>query len=43
LTGPWAAAGARFKAGLVLYDGEATAPFGAGLTAVPIRRLWEQP
>jgi hypothetical protein len=35
------AAGARFKGGVVLYDGEATLPFGDGLHAVPIRRLWE--
>ena len=35
------AAGPRFKAGVVLYDGEATAPFGDGLTAVPMRELWE--
>jgi len=35
------AAGKRFKAGVVLYDGEATAPFGEGLYAVPIRQLWE--
>ena len=34
------AAGKRFKAGIVLYDGEATAPFGDGFHAVPIRRLW---
>lgn len=35
------ATGARFKGGVVLYDGEATLPFGDGLHAVPIRRLWE--
>ncbi len=35
------AAGPRFRAGVVLYDGEATAPFGDGLTAVPMRELWE--
>lgn len=35
-----AAAGERFVAGVVLYDGEATAGFGDGLYAVPIRRLW---
>ncbi len=35
------AAGKRFAAGVVLYDGEVTAPFGDGLFAVPIRRLWE--
>jgi predicted AAA+ superfamily ATPase len=38
-----AAAGERFMAGVVLYDGEATAPFGEGLYAVPIRSLWEMP
>ena len=36
------AAGKRFKAGVVLYDGEATVPFGDGLYAVPIRHLWEE-
>lgn len=35
------AAGKRFKAGVVLYDGESAAPFGDGLYAVPIRQLWE--
>ena len=35
------AAGGRFKADVVLYDGEVTAPFGEGFYAVPIRRLWE--
>lgn len=35
------AAGARFKGGVVLYDGEACVPFGDDLHAVPIRRLWE--
>jgi uncharacterized protein len=35
------AAGARFLGGVVLYDGEASVPFGDGLFAVPIRRLWE--
>lgn len=35
------AAGRRFTAGVVLYDGEATAPFGDDLYAVPIRSLWE--
>jgi predicted AAA+ superfamily ATPase len=35
------AAGERFKAGVVLYDGEACAGFGDGLYAVPIRMLWE--
>lgn len=36
-----AAAGKRFKAGIVLYDGEMSASFGDGLHAVPIRALWE--
>ncbi len=27
--------------GVVLYDGETSAPFGDGLFAVPIRYLWE--
>ncbi len=35
------ATGARFVAGVVLYDGEATRPFGDDLWAVPIRCLWE--
>ena len=34
-------AGQRFAAGVVLYDGEVTAPFGDRLFAVPIRSLWE--
>jgi hypothetical protein len=38
-----AAAGKRFVAGVVLYDGEATAGFGDGLYAAPIRSLWETP
>jgi len=33
-------AGGHFDAGVVLYDGEVTAPFGDGLYAVPIRSLW---
>lgn len=33
--------GKRFAAGVVLYDGETTAPFGDQLFAVPIRSLWE--
>ena len=37
------AVGERLVAGVVLYDGEATLPFGDGLWAVPIRRLWESP
>lgn len=36
-------AGERFKAGVVLYDGEATLGFGNRLFAVPIRLLWESP
>jgi predicted AAA+ superfamily ATPase len=35
------AAGRRFAAGVVLYDGETSASFGEGLYAVPIRTLWE--
>jgi uncharacterized protein len=35
------ATGARFKAGVVLYDGTATIPFGDHLYAVPLRALWE--
>jgi hypothetical protein len=35
------AAGKSFSAGVVLYDGEASASFGDGLFAVPIRALWE--
>ncbi|MGH9425741.1 MAG: DUF4143 domain-containing protein, partial [Terriglobia bacterium] len=38
-----AAAGKRFAAGVVIYDGEHTLPFGAGLFADPIRALWEHP
>jgi predicted AAA+ superfamily ATPase len=34
------AAGKRFAAGIVLYDGEASVGFGDGLHAVPIRALW---
>jgi predicted AAA+ superfamily ATPase len=29
----------RFRAGVVLYDGEHALPFGDGLHAVPLRRL----
>ena len=36
-----ASKGKRFAAGVVLYDGEVTAPFGVGMFAVPIRTLWE--
>ncbi len=35
-------AGKRFVAGAVLYDGETCAGFGEGLSAVPIRLLWEE-
>ncbi|MDQ6958012.1 MAG: hypothetical protein Q9M24_02740 [Mariprofundaceae bacterium] len=35
------AAGKHFTTGVVLYDGEATLPFGAGLFAVSVRLLWE--
>jgi predicted AAA+ superfamily ATPase len=35
------AAGKRFVAGVVLYDGEITASFGDGCFAVPLRALWE--
>jgi hypothetical protein len=34
------AAGARFAAGVVLYDGESVVGFGDGFFAVPIRALW---
>ena len=37
------AAGDRFTAGAVLYDGEVCASFGDGLYAVPFRFLWETP
>lgn len=33
--------GERFTAGVVLYDGETSVPFGEGLYAVPIRAMWE--
>ncbi|MGQ0766653.1 MAG: ATP-binding protein [Gemmatimonadota bacterium] len=36
-----AAAGARFAAGVVLYDGPVLVRFGDGLFGVPIRRLWD--
>lgn len=35
------AAGKRFVAGVVLYDGSATVNFRDGLFAVPVRKLWE--
>ena len=37
------AAGKRFVAGAVLYDGETSVGFGDGLYAIPIRALWETP
>lgn len=38
-----AAAGKRFAAGVVLYDGEASGVgFGDGMIALSIRTLWEQ-
>jgi hypothetical protein len=36
-----AAAGTRFVAGVVLYDGETSAGFGERMFAVPVRALWE--
>lgn len=36
-----AAAGRRFRCGVIVYDGETTASFGDRLYAVPIRALWE--
>ncbi len=36
-----AATGDRFRAGVVLYDGEHSVGFGEGLHAIPIRSLWE--
>jgi len=38
-----AASGSRFAHGVVLYDGEATVPFGEHFHAVPLRTLWEAP
>ena len=37
------AAGNRFVRGIVLYDGEASIPFGDRFHAVPISRLWRMP
>ncbi len=37
------AAGNRFVCGVVLYDGEASIPFGEPFHAVPISRLWRMP
>lgn len=34
------AVGSRFTTGVVLYDGEDSIPFGKGLFAVPLSRLW---
>ncbi|HED64147.1 MAG TPA: ATP-binding protein [Planctomycetes bacterium] len=36
------AAGKRFAAGVVLYDGETSVGFGDNLYAVPVRALWEK-
>jgi len=36
------AVGDRFQAGVVLYDGEDTIPFGDRMAAVPIQRMWER-
>lgn len=36
-----AAAGERFVAGIILYNGESSVSFGHSLFAVPIRALWE--
>jgi uncharacterized protein len=35
------AAGRRFAAGVVLYDGAAATRFGDNLFALPLRSLWE--
>jgi hypothetical protein len=35
------AAGTRFAAGVILYDGAATIRFERNLFAVPVRKLWE--
>lgn len=37
------AAGDRFTAGVVLYDGETSATFGDGMYAAPLRFLWQDP
>lgn len=37
------AAGSRFVRGVVLYDGEASIPFGDRFHAVPMSRLWKMP
>ena len=36
-----AALGDRFAGGVVVYDGEATVPFGARMHAVPVQKLFE--
>ena len=36
-----AAAEEKFRAGVVLYDGEASVSFGDRMYAVPVRALWE--
>lgn len=35
------AAGDKFRAGVVLYDGETSASFGNRMYAIPVRALWE--
>jgi predicted AAA+ superfamily ATPase len=35
------AVGSRFRAGVVLYDGDASLTFGPGLFAVPVRAVWQ--
>lgn len=35
------AAGKKFAAGVVFYDGDAAVPFGKGLRAAPVSCLWE--
>ncbi len=37
------AAGSRFVAGVVLYDGDVSLGLGEGFYAVPLRMLWETP
>jgi predicted AAA+ superfamily ATPase len=36
-----AAAGRRFRRGIVLYTGAEVVPFGAGLFALPVEALWQ--
>jgi len=31
----------RFSAGLILYDGDITLPFGPNLWALPLNTLWQ--